>query len=597
MRSRCSHRLTIWSTGKHGKAHNFVAGRIMPRSQLIRGSQFKQNERASRLASLPEPYRSPITSSDRDILARPISELVQDVHKSILEPIEILRTYGKVAVSAHNKTNCVTEILVPGAEKWVHDGEINLKGPLAGIPVSLKDSIAVGGFDTTVGYSRNAGEPCATDGTLVRILKDAGAIPHAKTALPITLLSFECSNDLWGRCSNPHNTAYSPGGSTGGEAALLALNGSRVGIGSDVAGSVRVPAAWSGIYSLRCSTGRWPKLGMQTSMPGQEGIPSVFSPMARTLDDLTYFTRAMMGMRPWTYDYTVHPIEWREDDFIPASRAGEKRQLKVGLMLSDGVVPPSPAIARGLRMTASALENAGHTIKEIPISSFPIAATPAFGLQLASILLNSDGCQTFRSFFRTGERSDPGAAQLSFYTSLPRPLKWLYYAYVRYIKKDVLWASLLHSFHPLTAAQNWQYVAKREAFRAAWFDWWNQAEQSFDFILCPVNATPALPHGAMHDAVSSCGYTFLWNLLDYTAGVVPVTKVDAVLDALTTDWKPSNGVAAGAYKHYDSVAMEGLPCAVQVVGRRLQEEKVLGYMNVVEEALRTDGVVYEHLET
>ena len=100
----------------------------------------------------------------------------------------------------------------------------------------------------------------------------------------------------------------------------------------------------------------------------------------------------------------------------------------------------------------------------------------------------------------------------------------------------------------------------------------------------------------MHDAVSSCGYTFLWNLLDYTAGVVPVTKVDAVSDALRAEWKPENGVAAGAYKHYDSVAMDGLPCAVQVVGRRLQEEKVLGYMNVVEEALRRNGVVYEHLE-
>lgn len=510
--------------------------------------------------------------------------------------MEILRTYGKTAVRAHAKTNCVTEVLVPDAERWVQEGGINLKGPLAGIPVSLKDSIAVGGFDATVGYSRNAGKPFAVDGTLVRILKDAGAIPHTKTALPITLLSFESSNDLWGVAKNPHNTKYSPGGSTGGEAALLALNGSRIGIGSDVAGSVRVPAAWSGIYSLRCSTGRWPKMGTNTSMPGQEGIPSVFSPMARTLDDLTYFTKSMIGMKPWNYDYTVHPLEWRDKDFTTASEPAKKEHLKVGLMLSDGVVPPSPAIERGMRITASALERAGHTVKEIPVSDFPAAATPAYGLQLASILLNSDGCKTFRSFFRMGESSDPGAAQLSFYMSMPRPLKWLYYAYVRYIRRDHLWANLLGSFHSLTAAQNWQYVAKREAFRAAWFEWWDHEDQKFDFILCPVNATPALPHGAMHDAVSSCGYTFLWNLLDYTAGVLPVTKVDAMTDALDPDWKPPNGIAKGAYKHYDSVAMEGLPCAVQVVGKRLQEEKVLGYMNVIEDALKADGVVYEQLD-
>lgn len=490
----------------------------------------------------------------------------------------------------------MTEVLIPEAEKWLEDGAINLQGPLAGIPVSLKDSIAVGGFDVTVGYSRNAGKPYANDGTLVRILKDAGAIPHVKTALPSTLLSFESSNDLWGVARNPHNAKYSPGGSTGGEAALLALNGSRIGIGSDVAGSVRVPAAWSGIYSLRCSTGRWPKMGMNTSMPGQEGVPSVFSPMARTLDDLTYFTKAMIEMKPWTYDYTVHPLPWRAEEFTAASEESEKGKLRVGLMLSDGVVPASPAIERGLRMTVSGLEKAGHTVKEIPVSSFPTAATPAYGLQLASILLNSDGCRTFRSFFRTGERSDPGAAQLSFYMSLPRALKWLYYAYVRYVRRDEMWASLLQNFHPLTAAQNWQYVAKREAFRAAWFDWWDHEDQNFDFILCPVNATPALPHGAMHDAVSSCGYTFLWNLLDYTAGVLPVTKVDAIKDALDPKWKPSNGVAKGAYKHYDSGDMAGLPCAVQVVGRRLQEEKVLGYIHAVERALNADGVIYEHLD-
>ena len=100
----------------------------------------------------------------------------------------------------------------------------------------------------------------------------------------------------------------------------------------------------------------------------------------------------------------------------------------------------------------------------------------------------------------------------------------------------------------------------------------------------------------MTDAVSSCGYTFLWNLLDYTAGVVPVTHVDAKEDKLPKGFKPRNGVEEGAFKHYDSVAMEGLPCCVQVVGRRLQEERVLGCMEVLESSLKGDGVVYQHLE-
>ena len=158
-----------------------------------------------------------------------------------------------------------------------------------------------------------------------------------KTNLPTTLLSFESSNDVWGRSTNPHNAEYTPGGSTGGEGALLAFGGSRIGIGSDVAGSVRAPAHFSGCYSLRCSTGRWPKFGMKTSMPGQEGIPAVFSPMARTLGDLKYFTKSFVGMKPWLWDHSVHPIEWRESleqDFE------SKKSFKVGVMRTDGAQRP-----------------------------------------------------------------------------------------------------------------------------------------------------------------------------------------------------------------------------------------------------------------
>ncbi|KAJ9605734.1 hypothetical protein H2200_009583 [Cladophialophora chaetospira] len=559
-----------------------------------RACVIKQRQRDARFSSLPDAYKGSLTSQQRSILNAPIASLVSDVHSGALSPIDILRTYGKTASIAQARTNSVTELLLPEAEAWAReDGDVNLKGPLAGIPVSLKDSIAVGGFDVSVGYSRNVFKPYAEDGVLVKLLKKAGAIPHVKTALPITLLSFESTNDLWGVCRNPHNPKYSPGGSSGGEGALLALNGSRIGIGSDVAGSVRAPAAWSGINSIRCSTGRWPKVGINTSMPGQEGIPSVFSPMARTLDDLTYFTRVFIGMKPWEVDYTVHPIPWRQEAY---DQALEEKPLRIGLMTTDGVIEPSPAIARGLEITASALRSQGHEVIPIPVSSFPSTATPALGLQIASTLLCADGGQTFKSFFRTGENNDPGAAQINFYMALPRPIKYLWYLWTKYVKGDPVWAGILRYFHPLSAFENWKWVAKREKFREVWFDWLNKPEQSFDFILCPGNATPALPHGGMKEAVSSCGYTFLWNLLDYSAGILPVTKVDAVKDALPKTFKPANGLERGAYKFYDATEMQGLPIAVQVVGRRLTEEKVLAYMKVVTDSLAESGTVYEHLD-
>jgi Asp-tRNA(Asn)/Glu-tRNA(Gln) amidotransferase A subunit family amidase len=417
--------------------------------------------------------------------------------------LSILHTYGRVALRAQAHTNCLTEILVPSAEKWLADGSINLQGPLAGIPVSLKDTVVVGGYDASVGYSSFVGNAPAADGAIVRMLKDAGAVPYVKTNLPITLLSFESSNDLWGRSGNPHNPArYSPGGSTGGEAALLAMGG-RIGVGSDVAGSVRVPAHFSGCYALRCSTGRWPKLGIMTSMPGQEGVPSVYSPMARTLDDLAYFTRAMLGqMKPWTYDPSVHPLPWRDD--IEAAFTA-KKVLRVGVLRTDGVVDPSPACARALKMAEDALRADGHEVVDIT------PPDPYEGLQIASLLLNADGCGVFRSAFRFGETNDPGAAQLCRLMDLPAPFRWLYYLWVRYVRRDPIWAGLVKNWRPLSALENWNLVAKREDYRVKWFEWWNHA--GLDVILAPPNATPAVPHDGMKDAVSSCGYTFLFNLV------------------------------------------------------------------------------------
>ncbi|KAG8533743.1 uncharacterized protein KY384_001484 [Bacidia gigantensis] len=511
-----------------------------------------------------------IAEHDRSILSKPISALVADVHSDKVAPIDILRCYGKVALQAHKKTNCLTEILLPEAENWATGEGINLKGPLAGIPISLKDTVAVGGFDASVGYSRECGKPFDSDGTMVKILKAAGAIPYVKTNLPISLLSFESTNDVWGRCTNPHNTDYSPGGSTGGESALLAYGGGRIGIGSDVAGSVRAPAHFAGIYSLRCSTGRWPKMGMKTSMPGQEGIPSVSSPMARTLDDLVYFTRS-----------------WR-DSMVKEVKNVEK--FKIGVLQTDGVVDPSPACSRALNQVVSSLAQEGHHCTNIDPPS------PYLGLQIASMLLNSDGCRTFMSLFRTGENNDSGARQMLSYMRLPRPLKYLYYLWMKFVRRDRIWANLLAGWTEKSSFEQWRLVAKREAYKADWHEWWNR--EGFDFLLTPIHATPAVPHGGMKEAVSSCGYTFLFNLLDYTCGVIPITKVDRTLDRLPDNFQTSrlNGVARGAYKHYDADKMHGLPIAVQIVGRRLEEEKVLTIMEQVEQVMKETGNVYTPLD-
>ena len=265
-------------------------------------------------------------------------------------------------------------------------------------------------------------------------------------------------------------------------------------------------------------------------------------------------------------------------------------------------------------MVCNALEADGHIIKTVDPPS------PYNGLVIASQLLTSDGCQTIASFLRSGEQQDAGAAQLCFYMRLPRLFKYFQYLWVKYVRRDSLWAGLLRHFHQKSSTDLWRLVAQREAYKASWHEWWESfgrgevAEQGRkpDVILTVPNAMPALPHGAMRDAVSSCGYTFLFNMvccynlcqvspphvhqyflcltflqLDYPSGVLPVTHVDQDLDKLPQefDFKNLNGIEMGAYMHYDASKMSGLPIGIQVIGQRFQEEKVLATMEKIEDCL------------
>jgi len=104
------------------------------------------------------------------------------------------------------------------------------------------------------------------------------------------------------------------------------------------------------------------------------------------------------------------------------------------------------------------------------------------------------------------------------------------------------------------------------------------------------NATPATPNNGLAHSFGSCGYTFLFNLTDYPAGVIPVTKVDPVEDALPKNFKPRNHVEKGAYKNYNAEKMAGLPVGVQIIGRKLEEEWTLKGMELVEESLHKIGI-------
>ncbi|KAF8970082.1 amidase signature domain-containing protein [Flammula alnicola] len=539
-----------------------------------RACKAKQDERRQRIQDLPAVFHEPINDDDRYLLRQPVESLVADVHSGEQDPVDILTAYGKKTLEAHEETNCLTEVMIADAIGWAQG--CNKKGPLAGVPVSLKDTVGVQGWDGCIGYSAWVGKPAERDSALVRLLRDAGAVPYVKTNVPITLLSFESDSDVFGRTTNPHKKTHSPGGSTGGEAALLAYGGSRIGIGTDVAGSVRVPAHYSGVYTIKASVGRFLKTGSSTSMAGQEGVAPVYSPMARTLEDLDYFWKAIMTMQPWAYDPTVLPIPWRDVDL-------STKPLKWGVMWDDGVVAPSPACKRALEIVVSTLSKHGHQVVDISPPS------PYDALKLGSRLLLADGGKIATAPIQAFESNDPGMVQAMRMFRLPSFLRRLYAMYVRYIRGDETYAGLLDGWHAKRVTEFWPLVAQREAYKIKWWEFWKDA--GLDFVLTVPNALPAVPHGGMKNGFSSCGYSFLFNVLDYSAGVLPITHVDAELDTLSA-FTPRNAVERGAYKDYNSDDMHGLPVGVQVVGQRLEEEKVMEGMKIIEKLLRGDGLDY-----
>ncbi|PCH45081.1 amidase signature enzyme [Wolfiporia cocos MD-104 SS10] len=541
-----------------------------------RACAYKQQERRERIEGLPAAYHAPLTAADKTILAQPASQVVAGVQAGTLSASDVLLAYSKKALRAHAETNCLTEVLISKAEEWAR--ACNVQGPLAGVPVSLKDTAAISGFDSCIGYSAWVARPLQKESALVRLLRDAGAVPFVKTNVPITLLSLECSNDVWGTTTNPHSKPYTPGGSTGGEAALLAYGGSRLGIGTDVAGSVRAPAHWSGIYTIKASMNRFLKTGNPTTMPGQEGIPAVYSPMTRTLEDLEFFWRAIMSMRPWEYDHSCLPIPWREVDLLGS------KPLKWGVMWDDGVVAPSPACRRALQEVVSVLQANGHEVVAIDPPS------PYEGLKLASQILLADGGKTCTRPIRPLESNDPGVQQALAMFRVPRLLKRFYAWYLRHIRRDAVYAGLVEGWYEKTMPEYLALVAQREAYRERWFEY--VSEQALDFVVTVPNALPAVPHGGMRDGWKACGYTFLFNLLDYSAGVLPITHVDRERDALGSGFKPRNAIEASNYRMYDANKMHGLPVGVQVVGKRLEEERVLEAMKIIQRLLSQEGRQY-----
>jgi amidase len=205
-----------------------------------------------------------------------------------------------------------------------------------------------------------ANEPLTSETLLVTVLRDLGAIFYVKTNVPTAMMMMETNNNVWGETRNPLHKHLSPGGSSGGESALIAMKGSPLGVGTDIGGSIRIPSAWCHLYGLKPSFGRFPIYGGKSGIPGQEFILAVNGPMARSLRSVELYCEAVLSeqVAPWNLDHKCLPIPWRRDVIQPKGR-----RLRFGLVgVDDGLVTCHPPVERALRTVRKSLEDAGHEI-------------------------------------------------------------------------------------------------------------------------------------------------------------------------------------------------------------------------------------------
>ena len=202
---------------------------------------------------------------------------------------------------------------------------------------------------------------------MVRELRNLGAILFCKTSVPHTLMCGETVNNILGYTWNPKNRNLSCGGSSGGEGALISLKGSPIGFGTDIGGSIRIPAGFNGLYGLRPSAGRLPYEGMANSMDGQNTVLSVVGPLSHSAPSLRLAVQSLLSQQPWLYDPLVHEIPWRDEqeqvviDIINKSQNGSG-QLAFGILMNDGTVAPHPPVKRAMEIVIKTIQRLGHKV-------------------------------------------------------------------------------------------------------------------------------------------------------------------------------------------------------------------------------------------
>ena len=513
----------------------------------------------------PEVIRNPprnVTSIPRDCgLLTPdeleITEgydataLAQAIRDGKLTAVAVATAFAKRAIIAHQLTCCLTEWFMDEALAQARALDDHLAatgrtvGPLHGVPISIKEHVQMAGHWSADGYiaSRQIDED---DSHVVAILRRLGAVFYCKTNQPQHIMHLETVSP-YGRTLNPHNIDLSAGGSSGGEAALIALRGSVLGIGSDIGGSIRGPAGFCGIYGFKPTSHYLPNIGMlHTGNPAELTILATCGPMGSSLRDLDMFMSLILGEKPFLREPSLVPLPWT--GLSTQSPSPSSPALKVGIMMHDGVIQPQPPVIRALAWA-----------KEI-LSNFPtIQVKPFTPYRTADAIKN----------IRRAYTPDGGAAIKAGLAKTGEPMESL-----------TKWTIQDCEGPPYEFQQMFDMRRERDKFRIEFASHWT--EQDVDVVICPVFVGPA----SAHDTALYWDYTAFWNYVDCPGVVVP-TPVRALSKGQEqyAPGEPLGKEDAHVRELWAAGDFEGAPINLQIVARKYHDGDLLAAAREIEKCL------------
>uniref|UniRef100_A0A8C3SAW0 Amidase domain-containing protein n=1 Tax=Chelydra serpentina TaxID=8475 RepID=A0A8C3SAW0_CHESE len=467
------------------------------------------------------------------ILSLPLVELAEKLKEGSLSPESVLYTYIDQALEVTREVNCVTDFMQSCEEQLREVQRQKERGLLYGVPVTLfptppKGHVSTGGLVQFLGRVEEE------DSVIVQVLKRQGAIPFVKTNVPQSMINYDCSNLIFGQTVNPLNHKKSPGGSSGGEGALIAGGGSVLGFGTDVAGSIRLPSSFCGLCGLKPTNNRLR-----------------YAP--KDVDSLALCMRALLCEDMFRLDPTVPPVPFNEEVYSSSA------PLRIGYYDGDGYFQPSPSMRRAVWETKKLLQEAGHTL------SFYYLKMLKCWLGSGTLQLDWPDCLLSPLPPSKGDIVDPNLkSQINCYR-LPILVKKI----LALILKPVVSHLYVYPLRTLIAMGDAQASTGWEEFIAKW------RQLELDVMLCPALGP------AFNKAATS--YTNLYNVLNFPAGVVPVT---IGTEADEEELKNYRGHYGDPWdKRLREVTM-GLPVAVQCVALSWQEELCLRFMKEVETLAR-----------